>query len=525
MGRGALALTELNAYRWTHRAIGFTLVMHAVALLAMASILAPGLDMEASPLSRATYVAGHANIWRLGWSAWQLTALSDLLLSLALVWYAQRVQRGRFFAGLGLVFVIGAVVPDQLGEYELTTSHLILSTQAAIGQAPMTSWLASESRTLILTGTCGASGYVLMSFAWMACLVQMGHGPKGHRAFMGLGVVDLLLFAVTAGVNTYSITHGTVAHGYPAFGVVFALNAVAFPLLLLWMLSMAVVLGAGHHARNPASDHALHRFSWPKSGLMGRLAEQLAAPGLRDLIRYCTPPMPELHSDITEVVYLNWRVPTSRVQGLLPSPLRIDEQDGHTWLSILTYRHGHFGPRFLGPLRKLMPSPIQSNWRLYVQPSREAIYFFKTSVHSAALALGSRLGSDGLPSHFPLSMKHDRASDQIVSGIEPGASGAPDMLAWVFVTEERTLAEGIPGTWRAQVDYLVHNNGARSMLAAEGQPLQSYIDIPIDIETIEPAILQEFRSDFLDPFVKDCPCLAFVVPKVKLRALGEASIR
>jgi hypothetical protein len=62
---------------------------------------------------------------------------------------------------------------------------------------------------------------------------------------------------------------------------------------------------------------------------------------------------------------------------------RPDETFGrYALVSFLTYRHGHFGPRRFGPMRHLMPSPIQTNWRIYVRDlhtGREGVYFLTTA--------------------------------------------------------------------------------------------------------------------------------------------------
>src|SRR4051794_16955758 len=69
------------------RALLFTFVAHAAGMLAMAALLLPGMPggPSADLAARAAYVAGHPCLWRLGWLGWQVTALSDLLLGVALL--------------------------------------------------------------------------------------------------------------------------------------------------------------------------------------------------------------------------------------------------------------------------------------------------------------------------------------------------------------------------------------------------------------------------------------------------------
>lgn len=64
-------------------------------------------------------------------------------------------------------------------------------------------------------------------------------------------------------------------------------------------------------------------------------------------------------------------MPARNLASVVPPGVSLIQKGGHTLLTVLTYRHGHFGPAFLGPLRKLLPSPLQSNWRVYLAPGGE----------------------------------------------------------------------------------------------------------------------------------------------------------
>jgi hypothetical protein len=111
-------------------------------------------------------------------------------------------------------------------------------------------------------------------------------------------------------------------------------------------------------------------------------------------------------SDITDVVYLNYVVPEERLEPLVPAELelqRIGPDGGAALFSILTFRHGHFGPALLGPLRRLLPSPIQTNWRIYVRDPRtrtHGVYFVTTAITSLPHALAARMLSEGMPMHL-----------------------------------------------------------------------------------------------------------------------------
>src|SRR5262245_40998567 len=76
-----------HAARFLERALLFTMAAHLTAMVTMALFLLPGVPggADTDAAARAAYIAERPLLWRLGWLPWQLTALSDLLLGLALV--------------------------------------------------------------------------------------------------------------------------------------------------------------------------------------------------------------------------------------------------------------------------------------------------------------------------------------------------------------------------------------------------------------------------------------------------------
>ena len=98
--------------------------------------------------------------------------------------------------------------------------------------------------------------------------------------------------------------------------------------------------------------------------------------------------------------------PAAAARALVPPRMTLATREVRVLLTVLSYRHGHFGPALAGPLRRLFPSPLQSNWRLYVDaldgaPLPAPTVFFLANVFDGALyALGTRLFSDALPSHL-----------------------------------------------------------------------------------------------------------------------------
>ena len=112
------------------------------------------------------------------------------------------------------------------------------------------------------------------------------------------------------------------------------------------------------------------RFVAPRDGRVWRaLDAMLNCVHLHRLRRFVLTnlPFPKLRSDVRDVVYLTWLIEPSRIAHLVPQGLQVWQRNGVTPLTVLTYRHGHFGLEALGPLRRFCGSPLQSNWRLYLQ--------------------------------------------------------------------------------------------------------------------------------------------------------------
>ncbi len=503
-----------KAYRQAMAIWSGWIAVHLAALFTMALLLEPGMDASRSAAERAAYIAGHPWRWRLGWVPWQLSALIDIAMSIALCrWLAARGGRAVGWAYAGLALTALAVVPDQWGEWRMITDQL-----AAATAGDLAAYVAIERWTLLLTGTYGSSGYLLMIGAWMLALAGARPGEAATGVMAKLGIAAMVPFIASALV----ITRAVQTPALEGMQLLVALNGIAFAVLMLWSLSVAVVMGRIHRGDHPASDAALQRGRWPRRGWFAPLLDALFEPGLRDVLR----PLPfvELRSDIRDVVYLNWMVPCERVERLLPAPLALRRFGDRTPLSILSYRHGGFGPALSGPLRKRLPSPLQSNWRLYLE-GQDAIYFVKTVLSSAVHVIGSRWLADGLPAHLPLRFEHRREGRRIETHIVPGDSNAPDLQVAVVEQDQWTLPPQFAERFadrEAAIAYLVRQNGAVSSQPALGAVIGSAIDIPIDEASVRPAAVDgAVHSAWLAELVEGCEVLAFVVPEVPFRALGE----
>jgi hypothetical protein len=243
-------------------------------------------------------------------------------------------------------------------------------------------------------------------------------------------------------------------------------------------------------------------------------------------------PFPRLESDITDAVYLNWAVDGSSIAELLPPGVEPSLASGQTILTVLTYRHGHFGPAIAGPLRRLCPSPLQSNWRLYVgrvhgrAPEQPTVLFVQTVLGHGWLALGSRLFSDALPSHLPLAFEHGRTPDGYRTRITSGVGSAPELCAATRFARDRRLPPAFGRlfqSWEAAVEWLCRQDAAVAVLAGAPRLASARIRLAMDLASAEPLAFEpaSFTSAWLRRFVGDDEPLCFAVPRLGLHVLGE----
>jgi hypothetical protein len=531
---------EISLYRALMVALLFSIVVHGLGLLTMATMLRPGVADNFTSLEQAQYIAGNVATWRIGWLPWNLSALANLAFGIILVAWAgkQPGQRAVLMAEFALLFTVVAVIPDQYGEFLMDTELVDLARGAAafpVGEENLLleSFVTRKQEILTMLGFKANNYYVVMSLFWLFTVLSASKESRVRDAFIGVTTVACVLFI---GVSAASLERsaGPTEGLLGQFWVMMLLNGMAFPLLLVQMALLGMVIGEVHAGRHPADDWHLHEFRSPRRAWFSVLDFCINSRGLRDLLRpmAIVAPMPTLKSDIENVVYLNWMVPVERVEAMLPSPLKLDVRNGKTAVSLLTYQHGHFGPALFGPLRSWLPSPYQSNWRFYIEPenqdaTRDAIYFFKTSISEWPHALGSRLMSDGLPSHLTESFTHVREGAVVTSEMKSGQGSAPDLYSCVTCGGEKELPgdfESEFGTWESAVQFLVEQNRGVSVLAGMGEVYESLIDIPIAVSEVESAKCEEYRSDWLKDVTKDCEVFAFVVPALSFRALGERSV-
>lgn len=285
----------------------------------------------------------------------------------------------------------------------------------------------------------------------------------------------------------------------------------------------------------PGADRYVH----PHAGKLGRVLAALANSKRIAAVRRALMsrlPFPVLESDVRDVVYITWMVDAVRAAVLAPPGVALWIANGLTPFTILTYRHGHFGPSLLGPLRRLCPSPLQSNWRLYLRgaapgaPDVRTVLFVRNVMDSLVHALGTRLFSDALPTHLPAAFEFEGAPECARVHMRAGAGSAPTFEADFVQAHERTLPSVFAATfadWMAAVAYLTLQDAAIAPLPHIRRLAFAEISLPADVGAITP--LQVDAASLSCPFVESLapsgPPLCFHLPRVRFRALSEQLLR
>lgn len=497
------------AERSLERALLFGLVIHAVAMFVMATILAPVLPGGAlgDPMARAVALA--ASPWRawVGWIPWQLCAAGDLWLAIAMV-RVPWIPRGA--AWFTLAFTLCAVVPDQWGEAQWGLSLIPLAREGA-RTGEVTAFAALEATAFRATAAWGATFYTVAALGWTA-------------AFSGAGAwrpwLTKLSFPLWGTMLLATLSTLLPASMRPPATWIAAGNALGFALMLPWLYGVteAVLL----RARPFTATGRSARWRHPDRGLFGRLAEFVA--NSRVLGALVEPaPVPVMVSDIQDVIYVNYVVEARRVEHLVPEGLELQRlgPDGRfalfTWLS---FRHGHFGFAFMGPLRKLLPSPVQSNWRIHVRDprtGREGITFLTNAVDVTPPALAARLTTEAMPMHVFAEATLTRSADgELRLRLDPGEGSAPDADC-TLRPAEKPLLEGdwraCWPDWEAFLAYCVPQDRALSSQPWLDRVTSHEIHLGIDPAVCE-HVAGEVRSARAVEFVGDARPLCFRVPSV-----------
>jgi hypothetical protein len=487
----------------------FTFACHGVAMIGMVLFLLPGMPGGgvADDAARVAYVADHPWLWRLGWLPWQITAVSDLLLAIAL-YRTPWIPRAPAIAVCALT--LGAVGPDQLAQALWVTEGVDLA-RAAVEAGDVAPYLAFEARIFPLTAAWAATLYTLAAIGWS---VAFARARVWSRALTRLSIAAWTVFIVVSAAPLLPSAARVPSE------VVAAGNATGFLLLQLWLVLVSDEVMKV--SRRETAHGRLAPWRHPRAGLVAGLTEWIA--NSRFLRALCERlPVLSFASDITDVVYVNYLVPAERLEPLVPEGLelqRLGPEGRYALFTFLTYRHGHFGPRRAGPLRRLLPSPIQSNWRVYVRhraTGHEGIYFTTTAISTPYHAIAARLMAEGLPMHALERAELRRAEDGTISlALEPGPGSAPDARATLRPSERPELEPPWSecfGSYHELLAYDVPQDRAMSTQPWRARMTRQEIALGIPLEACEP-LEGEVDSRAARAIVGDASPLCFRVAKV-----------
>ncbi len=234
-------------------------------------------------------------------------------------------------------------------------------------------------------------------------------------------------------------------------------------------------------------------------------------------------------SDITDVVYVNYLIAATDLAHLVPPQLtlqRLGPDGRYAMFTFLTYRHGHFGPEIVGPLRRLWPSPVQSNWRLYVEEPRTGIrgvLFLSTAITNTPIALVTRLLAEGVPMHVPAAACVERdASGCLQMYLRPGPGSAPDCEAAFVAADTPALEEPWRmcfGDWFEMLAYCVPQDRALTATPGSDTVFRQEIELSIPMSECRP-LRGTVDSEAARELVHDATPLCFLVPQCSFRLLG-----
>lgn len=409
------------AARFLEQVLLWTLLVHVAALLAILFVLLPGLPggMHESTADRVAYVASHPWLWRLGWVPLAAAALCAIVLSVAL-WRTPWIPR--LPAILLLPLTLAAVVPDLFGQTMWATDAVDLARRARSSHN-YAAYMDFERQTYVQMEVWGGSLFVLMGCTWCWCLWQAG-------------IASRALAVLSAGTwGAYSVKVGLAMlpeAARPPAAAMTSVHALAFLLLLAWLALVAEQVLA---RCRPQSAHG-RQAPWrhPRRGFWGGMLNLLGRSHLVHALGEWLP-LPKVVSEISDCVYVNYLVEAQRLERWVPCGLELQRlgPDGrYAMFSLLVFRHGHVGPAWLGPLRRLCPSPIQTNWRLYVRDTHsgaEGVYFVTMAADNTWYALAARICTSAVPMHVLHAAELVRRSKTWRIRLDPGGGTAPDLVA------------------------------------------------------------------------------------------------
>lgn len=511
------AANTSDADRFLEQATLANVVIHALAMVVMALLLARMLPGGGEPLvaKRIGMIAEHPWLFRLGWLPWQLCAVVD-------VWFAIALVRARWIpkvpAIASLLLTALAVLPDQYAQAVWITRGVSLA-QAAHASGDLAPYLRLETEIFALTASWGALFYTLGALGWTACFARTSAFSR-VLGWLSIPTWGVMLYVTTAFFFPPSIR--------PSAEVIAAGNAIGFALMEVWLVLLAELV---LRRRRPFTEVGRSaRWRHPSNNPLARLLDLLA--NSRFASAFLEPmPDPAMRSDITDVVYINYLVPAEKLLPFVPQGLELQRlgPDGRYGLfTFLTYNHGHFGFRLLGPLRALMPSPLQSNWRIHVKDPRTGhlgIFFLTNAITNTFQAVGARLLAEGMPMHvFQTAELRREEGGTVHLLLEPGPGSAPDARATLSPAKAPELAPPWNECFSSFHDFLAYcvpQDRAMSTQPWTNKVTRHEITLGIPLDVCEP-LVGVVESKAASRFAGDAQPVCFRVPSVAFSFEEEA---
>ena len=486
------------------RALVANFVVHGLAIVAMALLLLPFMPGGGhADAERVALIAAHPWQFRLGWLPWQLCAVCDVWMAVAMVRTAWLSRGGTTVV---LVLTAIAVVPDQYAQ------ALWITHGVELARTDVATYLAFERANFPLTAAWAALFYTLAALGWTWCFARAGTWSRA-----------LTVLSATVWATMFVAVGGPLVGASGRFTSI--ANGLGFVQLQIWL---GLVAEHVLRRRRPFEAHGrMARWHHP-----GRLAPLWDAIANSRLLGAFLEPVPEfaMRSDISDVVYVSYLIPAGLAQQLVPVGLelqRLGPERDHALFTFLTYRHGHFGFRAMGPLRRLMPSPVQTNWRIHVVDPRtghRGIYFVTNAIASTMQALAARMTTAGMPMHVLARGVVARDGDALRVSLDPGRGSAPDAeLALAFADAPVLTGAWAAcfGDWRGFLAYCVPQDRALSSQPLQHRISRQEIDLGIPLDACTP-LAGSVSSRAARAIAGDREPLCFHVPGVRFNFSVEA---
>jgi hypothetical protein len=204
---------------------GFS-ITHALGLLTMLLLILPGISPHVPLDERAAYVREHTAGWRLGWLAWQASALSDVWLTFELFRRARALEAAaaQRWMVVAIALLALALIPDQFAE-----ARLVGDFTAATA---LDVWHEDLRLYMRLTGTWACLAYTGMTVCWLQAAQRL---PGARRISFWAQASMAVAFTGAAIANDFA-WHAS-GESSTAFDVAAALNGYAFLALLtnVWL--------------------------------------------------------------------------------------------------------------------------------------------------------------------------------------------------------------------------------------------------------------------------------------------------